>query len=89
MLARALSAPWRQGGLQDRKPELPLEEEPSSIPHSETVKGLGVSGAQTTAAQTERAREPPAWGTVVLHLRAQPFTPSIFGAGKHVLVLPV
>lgn len=75
--------------MQDRKPELSLEEEASSIPHSETVKGLGVSGSQTTAAQTERVREPPAWGTVVLHVTARPFTPSVFGAGKHILVLPV
>ena len=56
MSARALSAPWRQGGLQARRAEASLENEASPILHSETLKQLGVSGPQGAAAPTESRR---------------------------------
>lgn len=37
----------------------------------------------------QRAGEPPAQSTAVLHRKAQLFTPSAFGGGKHFIVLPV
>ena len=53
MSGRAPSAPWKQGGLQARRPELSLEGEASSVLPSEPVKYLGVSRPQRRAAQTD------------------------------------